>query len=87
MTEIFWNKSSLKGCKWASLNAPCTETPVSPPFLGESLFLIFTLWGNKHWAPQYKDVQPADIGLPTGNGKKLSCTQAQLGQATGLAVA
>ena len=32
-------------------------------------------------------VQPADIGLPTGNGKKLSCTQAQFGQATGLAVA
>ena len=32
-------------------------------------------------------VQPADIGLPTGNGKKLSCSQLQLGQATGLAVA
>ena len=32
-------------------------------------------------------VQPADIGLPTGNGKKLSSSQAQLGQATGLAVA
>ena len=26
-------------------------------------------------------LQPADIGLPTGNGKKLSCSQAQLGQA------
>ena len=32
-------------------------------------------------------LQPADIGLPTGNGKKRSCSQAQLGQATGLAVA
>ena len=32
-------------------------------------------------------VQPVDIGLPSGNGKKLSCCQAQLGQATGLAVA
>ena len=32
-------------------------------------------------------LQPADIGLPTGNGNKLSCTQAQLGQETGLAVA
>ena len=31
-------------------------------------------------------LQPADIGLPTGNGKKLSCSQAQLGQATCLAV-
>ena len=32
-------------------------------------------------------VQHADIGLPTGNGMRLSCSQAQLGQATGLAVA
>ena len=32
-------------------------------------------------------IQPADIGLPTGNGKKLSRSQAQLGQATGLAAA
>ena len=33
------------------------------------------------------DLQPADIGWPTGNGKKLSCSQAQLGQATCLAIA
>ena len=32
-------------------------------------------------------IQPADIGWPTGNGKKRSCSQAQLGQATCLAVA
>ena len=32
-------------------------------------------------------VQPADIGWLTGNGKKLSCSLAQLGQATCLAVA
>ena len=32
-------------------------------------------------------IQPADIGLPTGNGTKLSCSQAQVGQATCLAVA
>ena len=32
-------------------------------------------------------VQSADIGLPTGNGKKLSRSQAQLGQATCFAVA
>ena len=31
-------------------------------------------------------VQPADIGWPTGNRKKLSSTQAQLGQATCWAV-
>ena len=36
---------------------------------------------------EVQGLQPADIGLPTGNGKKLSCTQAQLGQATGLVVA
>ena len=33
------------------------------------------------------NLQPADIGWPTGNGKKLSCSQALLGQATGLAIA
>ena len=32
-------------------------------------------------------IQPADIGWPTGNGKKLNRSQAQLAQATGLAVA
>ena len=32
-------------------------------------------------------VQPVDIGLPTENGKKLSSSQAQLGQGTGLDVA
>ena len=32
-------------------------------------------------------LQPADIGWLTGNGKKLSCSQAQLGQATCLAAA
>ena len=37
--------------------------------------------------PPIFSVQPADIGLPTGNGKKLRCSHAQLGQATGLAVA
>ena len=34
-----------------------------------------------------KDIQPADIGWPTGNGKKLRCSQAQLGQATCLGAA
>ena len=33
------------------------------------------------------EVQPADIGWPTGNGKRLSYSQAQLGQATCLAFA
>ena len=32
-------------------------------------------------------IQPADIGWSTGNGEKLSSSQAQLNQVTGLAVA
>ena len=35
----------------------------------------------------YLDIQPAYIGWPTGNGKKLSCSQSQLGQATCLGAA
>ena len=42
------------------------------------------LWLVKH---KHLYVQPADIGWPTGNRKKLSNCQAQLGQATCLAVA
>ena len=41
-------------------------------------------YSNRCHCNQYK---PADIGWPTGNEKKLSCSQAQLGQATCLAVA
>ena len=37
--------------------------------------------------PPHPILQPADIGWPTGNGKKLSSTQAQLGQATCLCAA
>ena len=47
-------------------------------------FPMFSL-GCCHFVVNY--VQPADIELPTENGKKLSCSQAQLGQATGLNVA
>ena len=36
--EIFWNKISPTCCNWSSLIAPGTETPVSHPLLGESLF-------------------------------------------------
>ena len=41
----------------------------------------------KHDKAPVRYVTFLDIGLPTGNGKKLSCSQAQLGQETGLAVA
>ena len=48
----------------------------------KSMILLFQVW-----TPCDLHVQPADIGWPTGNGKKLICSQAQLGQATCLAVA
>ena len=40
--ENFENKMSIKGCKWSSLNAPGTETPLSHPILklGECPFPI-----------------------------------------------
>ena len=53
--EVFWNQISSTGCKWSSLDAPGTDSPVSHPFLGESLFLISSLWGNKKRELQYKD--------------------------------
>ena len=30
--EISQNKTGLKGCKWSSLKAPGTETPLSGPY-------------------------------------------------------
>ena len=30
--KIFQNKMGLKGCKWSSLNAPGTETPLPHPY-------------------------------------------------------
>ena len=55
--EKFWSKMSLTTWKWSNLNALSTGTPVSHPFLGESLFPIsspccfpsYSLWGNKKW--------------------------------------
>ena len=41
MMENFGRKMSSIGCKWSSFNAPGTETLVSRPFSGESLFLIY----------------------------------------------
>ena len=31
--KIFWDKMGSKGCKWSSLNAPGTQTPLSHPIL------------------------------------------------------
>ena len=37
--EIFWNKISLTDCKWSSLQAPGTETPVSHSSISFGRFL------------------------------------------------
>ena len=44
------------GCKWSSLNAPGTETPLSHPILKwvNSHFPLLVLWGNKSWPPNMK---------------------------------
>ena len=39
------NEIRSTGWKWSSLNAPTTETLVSHPLVGESLFLIFLSLG------------------------------------------
>ena len=41
------NKMGLKGCKWSSLNAPGTQTPLSHPFLelGKLPFLTISPLG------------------------------------------
>ena len=51
---------------------------------------IMSFFGGTEWAFQNLmslDIQPADIGWPTGIRRKLSCCQAQLSQETCLAVA
>ena len=52
----FWDKSSLTGCKWSSLNAPGTESPLS--YLGweNSIFSFsaFLSLDNKNWIPTMK---------------------------------
>ena len=54
--EISQNKMGLKGCKWSSMNAPGTRTPLSHPFLelDFSPFSLLALWGNKKWPPSIK---------------------------------
>ena len=52
--EIFQNKMGLKGCKWSSLNAPGTETPVSYLFLGGNLILLFPIYPHGGGAARQK---------------------------------
>ena len=40
MVEIFCNKFSSRGCKWSSLDAQGSETPVSHPFLEDFLLSL-----------------------------------------------
>ena len=55
--ENLWDKFSLTGCKWSSLNPPSTETPMTHPFWGESLFLHFPL----SWDSSYKKVHDSHL--------------------------
>ena len=50
------NKMGLKGCKWSSLNAAGTQTPLCHSILELrfSLFSVLALWGNKKWPPSIK---------------------------------
>ena len=57
----FWDKISLTGCKWSSLNALGTENPVSHSLLGESHFPIFSSCSLlrpsaviRNWSSQYE---------------------------------
>ena len=45
--KIFWNKMGSMDCKWSSLNAPGTQTPLSHPILklGEFPFPIISPLG------------------------------------------
>ena len=52
--ENFQNKLGLKGYKWASLNTPGTETPVSYLFLGGSLILLFPIYPHGGGAARQK---------------------------------
>ena len=55
--ENLWDKISLTSCKWSSLNAPSTETPVSHSLLSESLFSFSVPLSGviRNWTPQYED--------------------------------
>ena len=57
--ENLGNTIGLTGCKGSSLNVPGTETPVSRSGWESSVFPFqpSSLWDNKNWAPQYKDVE------------------------------
>ena len=49
------NKSGLRACKWSSLNAPGTQTPLSWPFMKLQEFpFLSKKWGNKNWPPSMK---------------------------------
>ena len=54
------NKIGLTGCKWSSLNAPGTETPVSHPFLAEidRSGILPILQDQKHLQDQVQGLLP-----------------------------
>ena len=50
------NKTGLKGCKWSTLKALGTQTPLSHSVLelDFSLFSLLALPGNENWPPSIK---------------------------------
>ena len=58
--KIVQNKMGLKGCKWYSLNAPCTDTHLSGPYwkLEEFPFLS----GVIRMGSQYESEEVAKFG-------------------------
>ena len=61
--ENFWNKMGLKGCKWSSLNAPGTETPLSHP-----IFKVGWIPFSHYWTSGV-----IRIGLPVWKWKRWKC--------------
>ena len=57
----FWDKISLTVCKWSSLNAQGTETPVSHSLMSESLFSYSA----------FPSLQYKELGYFGGLGKKV----------------
>ena len=82
--ENYQNKMGLKGCNWSSMNAPCTQTPLSHPFQesGDFPFLtILALWSNKNLPPSIKMRQIENSQIKMGiKGRKWSSLNAPVSQ-------
>ena len=96
-TNQIKNRQTSIGMTVAYLETPTVINRLNDVFNGEWSFKIIEhkfldddVASNKlekKFQRSFNNVQSADIGWQTGNGKKLSFSQAQLGRATCLAVA